>query len=92
MKANYLVCYDIREPSRLSRVYKLMKGKGLHIQYSVFHCSMTWMDLLELKERLKQLLDVDKDDVRIYPLPSEKKVVVMGCGDRIPDGVEIFIQ
>ena len=91
MKANYLVCYDIRDPRRLSRVYKLLKGIGLHIQYSVFHCSLSWPNLLELKEKLKELIDENDDDIRIYPLPSEEKVIVMGCGDRVPDGVEIFI-
>jgi len=90
MKANYLVCYDIRDPRRLSRVYKLLKGIGLHIQYSVFHCSLSWPDLLELKEKLKELIDENDDDIRIYPLPLEKKVIVMGCGDRVPNGVEIF--
>ncbi|MEW6068007.1 MAG: CRISPR-associated endonuclease Cas2 [Nitrospirota bacterium] len=92
MKANYLVCYDITKPRRLQRVYKFIKGRGLHIQYSVFHCSLTWPNLVELKEKLRQLIDEEKDDIRIYPLPSEEKVIVMGCGDRVPDGIEIFIE
>lgn len=92
MKAKYLVCYDITEPRRLSRVYKLMKGRGLHIQYSVFHCTLTWPNILDLKQKLSELIDRNSDDVRIYPLPSEEKVIVMGCGDRIPNGVEIFIE
>lgn len=91
MKANYLVCYDIRDPRRLTRVYKLLKGIGLHIQYSVFHCSLSWPDLLELKDKLNGFINDKEDDIRIYPLPSEEKVIVMGCGDRVPDGVEIFI-
>jgi len=92
MKANYLVCYDISDPRRLTRVFKLMKGKGIHLQYSVFHCSFTWPRLLEIKEKLSWIIDEEEDDVRIYPLPSEEKVIVMGCGDRVPDGVEIFIE
>lgn len=92
MKANYLVCYDISDPRRLVKVFRLMKGMGLHIQYSVFHCSLTWHNLTELKEKLKSIIDEREDDVRIYPLPSEEKVTVMGCGGRIPDGVEIFIE
>ena len=91
MKTNYLICYDVREPRRLSRVYKLMKGRALHIQYSVFHCSLQWEDLQELKSKLKDLIKEDEDDIRIYPLPLEEKVIVMGCGDRIPDGVDIII-
>jgi CRISPR-associated protein Cas2 len=92
MKANYLVCYDIKKPRRLTRVLKLMKGKGIHLQYSVFHCSFTWPRLMEIKEKLSWIIEKKEDDVRIYPLPSEEKVIIMGCGDRVPNGVEIFIE
>jgi CRISPR-associated protein Cas2 len=48
--------------------------------------------LLELKEKLSRLIDEEEDDIRIYPLPAEEKVIIMGCGDRVPDGVEIFME
>lgn len=86
MKAAYLVCYDITEPRRLSRVYKLMKGHGIHLQYSVFYCSLTWQDLMKLKAELSGLINQKEDDIRIYPLPADNKVIVMGCGDRVPEG------
>jgi CRISPR-associated protein Cas2 len=53
---------------------------------------MTWQSLLELKEKLNWIINEKEDDVRIYPLPSEEKLIVMGCGDRVPDGLEIFID
>ncbi|MBI5639749.1 MAG: CRISPR-associated endonuclease Cas2 [Nitrospirae bacterium] len=92
MRAAYLVCYDIADPRRLNRVLRLMKGKGLHLQYSIFHCSLTWPQLMQLKEELKDLIEEQEDDVRIYPLPSGGKIIALGCGDRVPEGVEIFIQ
>jgi len=92
MKANYIISYDITNPRRLSRVYKLMKQSGIHIQYSVFYCRLTWQNLVELKGKLSSIINPKKDDVRIYPLPSELKVAVMGLGDRIPEGVSIFLQ
>lgn len=92
MKANYLVCYDIREERRLVKVYNHTKRWGLHIQYSVFHCRLTWQELIELKRGLKEIIDEKEDDIRIYPLPQEMKVLVMGCGDRIPEGVNIFLS
>jgi len=92
MKANYLVCYDIADERRLSRVFKLMKHRGVHLQYSVFFCRMTWQNLLELKVRLSNIIDEKEDDVRIYPLPSDLKVIVMGRGDRVPEGVSIFLE
>jgi len=92
MKANYLVCYDIADERRLAKVYDFMKGRGIHLQYSVFYCSFTWRELLEIKEQISSLINGDEDDVRIYPLPSGGKVYVMGCGERVPEGVEIFIE
>jgi len=91
VKANYLICYDITGHERLSRVFKLMKQNGIHIQYSVFYCRLTWQNLVELKARLNSLINPEEDDVRIYPLPSELKVAILGLGDRIPEGVNIFL-
>ena len=87
MRSSYLVCYDICDERRLRRTYRSMKQVGLHVQYSVFHCRLTWPELIELEERLKEIIDQGKDDIRIYPLPSDVRVDVMGCGDRIPEGV-----
>lgn len=92
MKAEYLVCYDIANPRRLGRVYKFMAGKGRHLQYSVFLCSMTWQELQMMKIKLGDLIEDEEDDIRIYPLPSGGKVIAMGRGDRLPEGAELFIQ
>ncbi len=91
MTSNYLICYDIRDEIRLMRVYKKMKRTGLHIQYSVFHCRLSRNELLELKGSLNEIIEKSEDDIRIYPLPSDTKVVVMGQGDRIPEGVTVLL-
>lgn len=92
MKSDYLVCYDITSPRRLSRIYRFMKGRGLHLQYSVFHCALTWPELEGLKDRLADMINPDEDDIRIYPLPSGGKVAVLGLAKKMPDGVEIFMK
>lgn len=91
MTTNYLVCYDIRDPKRLLKVYSCLKKRALHIQYSVFYCRLTWNELIDLKRTLKELIDERRDDVRLYPIPQDMKVKVMGRGDRIPEGVDIFL-
>lgn len=91
MRAPYLVCYDITDPKKLGRVFRLLKGNGIHLQYSVFQCSLTWPELINLKERLVTIINPKEDDIRIYPLPSDYKVIIMGRGNRTPDGVEVFI-
>lgn len=90
MKSPYLVCYDIADESRLNKVYRFMKEKGFHIQYSVFYCVLTEHELKALKAELMKIINLRYDDVRIYPLPQASLVAVLGVGDRIPEGVEAF--
>ncbi|MCX7770463.1 MAG: CRISPR-associated endonuclease Cas2 [Proteobacteria bacterium] len=92
MKAKYLICYDIRDEKRLNKIYKFLRGSSLHIQYSVFYGILDWDELNVIKSKLKELIDEYEDDIRIYPLPSEPKVIVMGQGDRIPEGVNVFLK
>lgn len=91
MKASYVVCYDICNEHRLAKVYRHLKGCGIHIQYSVFHCRLSWPELIELKKDLRGIIKESEDDVRIYPLPEKAEVFVMGVGDRVPEGVDIFL-
>jgi len=90
MKSPYLVCYDIADEKRLARIYRLMKGRGLHIQYSVFYCVLTWQEIKKLKNEIRQIIHPRYDDVRIYPLSKDSLVAVLGCEDRILEGVEVF--
>lgn len=92
MKANYLVCYDIADEKRLTRVYAFLKQRGIHVQYSVFHCRLTWQELVELKRQLQDIIDESEDDVRLYPLPAAMKVLALGRGDRVPEGVSLFVE
>ncbi len=36
----YVVAYDISDPKRWRRVFRLMKGYGQWLQLSVFHCRL----------------------------------------------------
>lgn len=91
MRSGYLVCYDIREERRLSRVYGCLKRRGVHVQYSVFFCRLTWAELLQLKHLLRELISEREDDLRIYPLPAGFKTIILGRGDRVPDGVMVML-
>lgn len=86
----YLICYDIKDPKRLQKVYKYLCSYGRHIQYSVFLCEMEHRGIQQVKHHLESLIDQREDDVRIYSLPQRFKVAILGRGDRIPEGVFIF--
>ena len=78
MRSSYLVCYDISDDKRLRRVFKLMRGFGDHLQFSVFECQFTASDLVRCRETLREVIHHDDDQVLFVNLgPAE------GRGDRV---------
>ena len=78
MRTSYLICYDICDDKRLRRVFKVMRGYGDHLQYSVFECQLTGMDLVRLRTELAEIIHHHEDQVLFVNLgPAE------GRGDRV---------
>lgn len=72
MRQRYIVTYDIADPSRLRKVFKLMKGYGEHLQFSVFRCDLTKMTLATMKAGLNDLIHALEDQVLIIDVgPTE---------------------
>jgi CRISPR-associated protein Cas2 len=63
----YLVSYDICDAKRLRKVAKVCEDFGLRRQYSVFFCRLALVDLVRLKSRLYDLIDLDRDQVLFVP-------------------------
>ena len=71
MLKTYVVTYDISDQKRWRRVYKKMRGFGDHVQYSVFVCELTDVDLVLMKQQLDELINHDEDQVLVvYVGPS----------------------
>jgi len=64
----YVVTYDIRDDKRWRRVFKLMRGYGDHLQYSVFRCELNDRERIELMEKLTKAIRHDQDQVLMFPL------------------------
>lgn len=78
MRSTYLVCYDICDPKRLRMVYKTMRDFGDHLQYSVFECQFTPVDLAKCRHVLGEIIHHGEDQVLFIDLgPTE------GRGDRV---------
>lgn len=63
MRHTYVVTYDICDPKRLRRVYKLMLGWGDHLQLSVFQCELSHRELVELRIQLDRIIKPSEDQV-----------------------------
>ncbi len=78
MRQSYLVCYDICDDRRLRKVFKLMRGFGDHLQFSVFECQFSPADLVRCRTALSKIIKHSEDQVLFVHLgPSE------GRGDRV---------
>ncbi len=78
MRSSYLVCYDICDEKRLRRVFQCMRGYGDHLQYSVFECQLTPMDVARCRAELGAIINHKEDQVLFVNLgPAE------GRGDRV---------
>lgn len=76
MRRLYIVTYDICDPKRLRRVFKTMKGFGVHLQLSVFQCDLPAMDLIKMKETLAEIINHAEDQVLIIDLgPTEGRPI-----------------
>jgi CRISPR-associated protein Cas2 len=63
-----LICYDVRDPKRYRALYKVMKGVGRRIQYSVFRSRLDDRAMEQLRWRLARILD-----------PTDRLLVVDLC-------------
>ncbi len=76
----YLLAYDIADPKRLGRVYRLLKKEGLNVQGSVFFVRGSEDDIEKLLSRLEVLIVPRKDDIRAYPITKPGEVWSCGTG------------
>jgi CRISPR-associated protein Cas2 len=72
----YLICYDIRDPARWRKAYKLLLGYGQRIQYSIFRSRLTKKEVEKIRLDLSDILD-DVDSLLIL-------VICNNCATRIP--------
>lgn len=67
-RARYLVAYDIRHPRRLRRVHRVATDYGEPLQYSVFVCDLSEVELIGLRHRLLEEIKATEDSVGIFDL------------------------
>ena len=63
MRQTFIVSYDVSDPKRLRKVFKLLRGYGDHIQLSVFRCELDKRELVELRAKLRDAIHAGEDQV-----------------------------
>ena len=85
-----LITYDVNTETkkgqkRLRSVAQACKNYGQRVQKSVFECSLDNVKFEKLRKRFFEIIDEDKDSLRIYRLigEREKYVEVIGIDNYI---------
>jgi CRISPR-associated protein Cas2 len=82
-----IVSYDVVDDKRRTKVLKLLKGYGTHVQYSVFECYLNQHQFAKLRRELRALIDLSTDSVRCYRLDSvaAERTQIIGIGQVTTD-------
>lgn len=67
-RTRYLLAYDVRHPRRLRRVHRLASDYGEPLQYSVFVCDLTTVELVALRQKLLEEIKTTEDSISIFDL------------------------
>lgn len=51
-----LVCYDIRDPARWRNVYRIVRGRGTRVQYSIYRCRLDQREVERLRWELSLVM------------------------------------
>jgi CRISPR-associated protein Cas2 len=65
---SYIVAYDISDPKRLRKVAMACEDYGFRKQLSVFLCRVSATDLVRLRTRLYDIINLTEDQVLFIPM------------------------
>lgn len=85
--SEFIVCYDVSDPKRLSRLHRFLKKHTVPLQYSVFLFTGDDRKLDRLLATAETHIDPKADDLRAYPLPSRGLKARLGK-PALPEGIQ----
>ena len=69
VKIDFIICYDISDPKRLSRIARVVERYALRIQYSLYLYEQVSRDeMSRFVQKVVPLMDEEADDLRIYSI------------------------
>ena len=72
MRTAYLITYDIADPARWRKVWRILRGFGDAVQLSVFRCDLNARERVELHAALSGVIHHKHDQVLVATLgPAE---------------------
>lgn len=88
-----LVSYDIPDDRRRTRLARVLQDYGDRVQYSVFECDLSPVQLTRLLREVGSVMEAKADSVRVYRLcvSCVGQIVVLGQAVPPVQDPEVFI-
>ncbi len=88
-----VVCYDVVDDKKRTRLAKIMVNYGRRVQKSVFECELDDRMFLRMKDAVEKVIDWEEDSVRYYVLCKNCKgnVTVSGTGVLREEEEEVIV-
>lgn len=86
-RRRHLIAYDIADPRRLRQVIKVMEGYGQRLQYSVFLCDLSGVELVRWRRDITEKVRMSEDSIVVIdlgPTSTCRPVEVLGVPRRLP--------
>lgn len=93
-RRRYLIAYDIADPKRLRRVIKIMESYGERLQYSVFLCDLSGLELSHWESDVLDVIHLGQDSVVTIDLGqvgATAKVRTLGAPRTMPSSGPLVI-
>ena len=76
----FIIAYDTPSDKRRRKMAKRIEGYGTRVQKSVFETHLSRIKMDELMDKLKEIIDEEKDNLRVYEIPNDyiPKIAVLG--------------
>ena len=65
-----LICYDIRDPARWREVYKIVRGRGHRVQYSIYRARLDDLQVEHLRWDLSRAMAAEDSLLIVDLCPS----------------------
>jgi len=73
----FIIAYDICDEKRLRKIAKYLERRAMRIQFSLYfisNCSKS--TLMQMMKKIKEIIDIENDDVRVYEIDVLKSIYI----------------
>jgi len=77
----YVISYDVVDTKKRNKIAKYLEAKAVRVQKSVFEADWDRKILFEVRDKLKTMIDIETDSIRIYRLCAncQSDITNFGC-------------